>query len=104
MRSLGMDPSTYRAFSEWAIKADPNATRDAVVDAFDRSDYTKAKALAARFMSEAAGGYSEEELANAQLGEGLAVERASNGRLVLNVNGSRMLLRDAIRQGVVRVR
>jgi hypothetical protein len=107
-RALGMDGETYEEFSRWAMQTDPNTTREAILNAFDRSDYRLAKELAARFQREGASAWSDEELAEIPLGTGgesVAMSKDEKGRPLITIPGyGTMLLRAAIQQQLVSVR
>jgi hypothetical protein len=108
MRALGMDAETYEAFSQWTMQHDPDATREAVLNAFDRSDYKLARQLAERFQQDGASQWSDEELAEVPLGNGaesMAVSKDERGRPLITLPGyGTILLRAAIQQKLVSVR
>jgi hypothetical protein len=108
MRALNMDSETYEEFSQWAMQADPDTAREAVLNAFDRSDYKLARQLAERFQREGASGWTDAELAEMPLGNGadsMAVSKDERGRPLITIPGyGTMLLRAAIQQKLVSVR
>jgi hypothetical protein len=108
MRALGMDAETYAEFSQWAMQNDPGTTREAVLNAFDRSDYKLARQLAERFQREGASRWTDEELAEIPLGNGgesVAMSKDERRRPLITIPGyGTMLLRAAIQQKLVSVR
>jgi hypothetical protein len=107
-RVLGMDEDSYEQFSQWAYQHAPEERREAITRVFEYGDYRAAKALAARFRTEGASGWSDAELAEIPLGTGgesAALSKDERGRPLITIPGyGTMLLRAAIQQKLVSVR